>query len=58
MGLNARGKQGFIGVDVANAGHQGLVEQGIFDGPDGTLELLLQVGGVERRTEGFRPKPL
>ena len=56
MGADASHKQAFIGIDVAHAGHQGLIEQGIFDGAAGALQSLAQVVGIERVAEGFGPQ--
>lgn len=47
LGLNAAEKQGFIGVDIAHARYQALIEQGIFDRAFSPLELLAEVGDRE-----------
>lgn len=54
LGLNAAEKQGFIGVDIAHARYQPLIEQGIFDRAFSPLELLAEVGDREFVRERFR----
>ena len=53
-GSDARCEKGFIRIDVARPGHQGLVQQSCFDRSAAALELLLQVGGGEVGAEWFR----
>ncbi len=56
--MNPTEEQGFVGVDVTDACDEGLVEEGVFNGPLAALELLGDVGGGEGRIKGFRSEAL
>jgi hypothetical protein len=45
-GVNAAVKEGFIGVDIADAGHEALIEQGGLDGAAGFGQTLCELVGT------------
>ena len=52
LGGDARGEQAFVGVDVAHACDQGLIQQRCFDGSGGAAQPLEQPIAVELMSEG------
>jgi hypothetical protein len=54
---NASGKQAFIGVDVAHASDECLIQEGGFDGSAAVGQALSQVRAIKVRGEGFGPQP-
>ena len=46
-------EQALVGIDVASACHQGLIQERRFDGPCGSFQFALKVAGAEGITEWF-----
>lgn len=57
VGVDAGRKQRLIGIDIADSGHQGLIEQGALDRSAGAPQPLLKMGCIESWIEGFRSQP-
>ena len=54
--LKASDKKAFIGVDVANTCHKGLIQKGRLDRSSAALQSLSEVSGGKRLAEWFRPQ--
>lgn len=56
--MNARAEERFVGVDVADAGEDDLIEQRGFDGAFRTLEARVQVRRANRERVGPKRVPV
>lgn len=54
--LKASDKEAFIGIDVANTCHKGLIQKGRLDRSSAALQSLSEVSGGKRLAEWFRPQ--
>ena len=53
LGVDTGPEEGFAGVNIANAGDEGLVEESDLDGLPGGLEFVRKAFGGEVGAEGF-----